>query len=296
VYRLSDQLALVATIDIFTPIVDDPYTFGQIAAVNSLNDIYAMGGRPLLALNFCGFPKDTLSLDTLRAILQGGADKCAEAGVCVGGGHTVDDAEPKYGLAVIGQIHPDRIITNAGAQPGDVLILTKPLGLGLITTAAKMDAAPAGSLAAAVEIMLRLNASASAAMQEVGVHAATDITGYGLLGHALEVAQASQVQLEFEAGRVPILEAALGLAAAGYAPGGLYANREFVEPALTVTGDVAEDRLAVLCDPQTAGGLLIAVAPDRAEALIAALERGGDMAAVIGRVTDGLPATIVVGP
>ena len=291
-YRLADDLALVATIDVFTPVVDDPYTFGQIAAVNALSDVYAMGARPLFALNFCGFPADKLPLEALQQILQGGADKCAEAGVCIGGGHTIEDDEPKYGLAVIGQVHPDEVITNAAAQPGDALVLTKPIGVGLVTTAAKMDAAAQEALEEATRHMLRLNAAASEVMRETGVRAATDITGYGLLGHALELARASSVRLQFDVPAVPLLETAIGLAMDGFIAGGLCLNREFVEPALTADPDLPDVLIQVLCDPQTAGGLLIAVAPDRLDHLVAGLRRSGDMAAVIGRVAEGPPGTL----
>jgi selenide,water dikinase len=296
VYRLSSELALVQTVDFFTPIVDDPYAFGAIAAANALSDVYAMGGRPLTALNLLAYPVSALDPETVAQILRGGADKLHEAGVVVVGGHTIDDAEPKYGAAVTGTIHPQRIVTNAAAEPGDLLVLTKPLGTGIISTAIKAAQAPDDVVAAAVASMVRLNAAAGAAMLEVGVHAATDVTGFGLLGHLREMLAASGVGAELHAAAVPVLPGTLDLLAQGHVPGGSRRNLDAVQAWITVASAVPAHVPLLLADAQTSGGLLIAAPADRAAQLQAALQADGTPAAVIGRLTPDHPGTIVVRP
>ena len=265
VYRLDEHTALVQTVDFFPPIVDDPYTYGAIAAANALSDVYAMGGRPILALAIAGFP-ETLEPEVMSAILQGGADKVAEAGAVVGGGHTVVDQEPKYGLCVTGLIDPARVTTRSGAQPGDILLLTKPIGTGLVTTALKRRAVDPAHLEAAVTSMLLLNRHAAELARHVEVHAATDITGFGLLGHAAEMARQSGVGLRIAAGRVPLLPGALTYAEARIAPGGLTRNMEFVarDGYTQYTAGVSEAYRLLLNDPQTSGGLLFALPPSAA--------------------------------
>jgi selenide,water dikinase len=289
VYRLSDELALVQTLDFFTPVVDDPYLFGQIAAANALSDVYAAGARPLTALNIVCFPSRTIGMEILKAILQGGADKVLEAGALVVGGHSVEDSEPKYGLAVTGIVRPDLLVTNSGARPGDLLVLTKPIGTGLLLMANKAQMAAADELEAAVNFMKELNRCAAEAMLLASAHAATDITGFGLLGHARELALASNVGLEISFGKVPVLRGTLQAAAMGLVPAGTYANRDYVQPGLLIINEkvVGERELDVLCDPQTSGGLLIAVPPEKEQMLLAELGRRQTTAAVIGRVLPG---------
>ena len=285
VYRIAPDLALVQTVDVFTPIVDEPYWFGAIAAANALSDVYAMGGTPRLALNIAGFPRAKLPLDVLGEILKGGADKCTEAGVVVIGGHTIDDPEPKFGLAVTGFIHPDRIVTNASARPGDRLVLTKPLGLGVITTGIKQERTSRSTIEEAIRLMATLNRDAARAMTEVGVSAATDVTGFGLLGHLHEMTRAAQVKARIRLSEVPILEEAWTLAREGVIPGGTDRNRAALEGAVTWDG-VGEDGRVLLCDAQTSGGLLMAVPADRLDRLLRALRGGGvPAAAVVGEIT-----------
>jgi len=280
-YRLSDDLALVLTVDYFTPIVDDPYDFGRVAATNSLSDVYAMGGRPLAALNIAGFPEGLVPADALGEILRGGADQAAKAGVPVLGGHTVNDPEVKYGLAVVGQVHPGHIVTNSGARPGDRLVLTKPLGTGTLSTALKNGLLDDAGIARIVEVMTTLNDAASEAMLAHGVNACTDITGFGLAGHAGEMAAASGVTIEIDTAAVPVIEGALESAAAGQRPGGANKNRTFLEDAMRIDGDIDENLLYIMFDPQTAGPLLIAVPEDRAAALVESL-RPAHEAAIVG--------------
>lgn len=297
VYRLRDDLAIVQSVDVFTPVVDDPYDYGRIAAANSLSDIYAMGGTPLTALNIVSFPKQ-LPLEVLTKILRGGSEVAAGAGVAVLGGHTVQGPEPMYGLAVTGVVHPERLITNQGARPGDALVLTKPLGIGIITTAHKRGLVPDEVLRQAVEVMVTLNRAASEAMVAVGVHAATDITGYGLLGHLHELLVASGVAAEVTFKAVPVLEAAWTYATEQIVPGGSLNNYTYLTE---TTGAVAwdaslswEERI-VLCDAQTSGGLLIAVPPHRLSPLLDTLKAHNvPTRAVIGRVVEGRPGHIVV--
>ncbi len=285
VYRIAPDLALVQTVDVFTPIVDDPYWFGAIAAANALSDVYAMGGTPRLALNFAGFPRAKLPLDILGDILRGGGDKCTEAEVTIIGGHTIDDPEPKYGLAVTGFVHPDRVITNATARPGDHLVLTKPLGTGVITTGIKQGKTSQATIDEVIQVMATLNRAAAGAMIATGVSAATDITGFGLLGHLHEMTRAAGVLAHIRLGEVPILEEAWTLARKRTIPGGTQRNRESLAEVVTWDG-VSDDAQVLLCDAQTSGGLLIAVQQDRVDLLLAALRAGGvPVAAVIGELT-----------
>ncbi len=275
VYRLDDSTALVQTVDFFPPVVDDPYDYGAIAVANALSDIYAMGARPLIGLNVVCFPVEGLSLDILVAILRGGADKAREGGLLIAGGHTIDDREPKYGVAITGLVRPGAQVTNAGARPGDRLFLTKPLGIGSITTGIKAGVATPEVVAEAVSIMATLNRAASEAMVEVGVSACTDITGYGLLGHALEVAQGSGVEITLRSAQVPVLGAARALAGMGVVPGGTFRNMSFLEGQVQWDPGVDEIQRIILADAQTSGGLLIAVAPEKADLLVASLRRHG---------------------
>lgn len=263
VYRLNGEQAVVATADFFPPLIDDPYAYGAVAATNALSDVYAMGGEVVLALNIAAFPSD-MSAQTIAEILRGGADKVEEAGGAIAGGHTIIDAEPKYGLCAIGLVHPDRIFTKGGAQAGDQLYLTKQLGSGLITTAAKRDEADAAHLEAAIESMMTLNRHPAHIVREVGVHALTDVTGFGILGHGYEIAAASGVALQFEASRLPLLSGALDYAARGVTNAGAGRNEEYADSRSVISEDVPPELRRVLYDPQTSGGLLFAVAPDRA--------------------------------
>ncbi len=285
VYRISADLALVQTVDVFTPVVDEPYWFGAIAAANALSDVYAMGGVPRTALNIAGFPRSKLPLEVLGEILRGGGEKCAEAGVAVIGGHTLDDPEPKFGLSVTGFVHPDRVVTNAAARPGDRLVLTKPLGLGVITTGIKQERTTRSTIDEAIRVMAALNRAAGQAMVDVGASAATDITGFGLLGHLYEMTRASGVCARILLSAVPILEEAWGLARAGIVPSGTQRNRAALAGAVAWEG-IDEDGQILLCDAQTSGGLLIAVSADRLTQLVQALRTGGvPSSQVVGEIT-----------
>jgi selenide,water dikinase len=286
VYLVRDDLAIVSTVDFFTPIVDDPYDFGRIAATNAISDIYAMGGRPLTALNIVAFPED-LDLEILSRILEGGAAVARTAGVAIIGGHTIKDAEPKYGMAVNGAIDPTRIVTNAGAQIGDALVLTKPLGTGILTTARKRGAIGDAGLDEAIAVMTTLNDRASEAMLRAGAHAATDVTGFGLLGHAENVARASGVRLSIDAAAVPFMSGVLDFIAQGIMPGGTQHNAETHAAFTDFTPSVPEAVRVGLSDAQTSGGLLICVAPERVEELSCDLLSHGALAAVIGEVREG---------
>ena len=288
VYRLRDDLALVQTVDFFTPIVDDPYDFGRIAAANALSDVYAMGGRPLTALNLVAFSLESLGADVLREVLRGGADTVAAAGAVVVGGHSIEDREPKYGLAVTGTVHPDEILTNAGGRAGDALVLTKPLGAGAISTAFKRGAAGPELVAAAVGVMTSLNDGASAAALAAGAHAATDVTGFGLLGHLHELASASGVAAEIGAAAVPAIPGVCELLAGEQAvSGGLRRNAEHADSFATFDDGVSTELRRLVTDPMTSGGLLVALSPDRA----------GDLPGpVVGRLTEGRAGEIRVGP
>ena len=294
VYRLSADMALVQTVDFFTPVVDDPYWFGAIAAANALSDVYAMGGRPLTALNIAGFPVGTLPLDALAEILRGGGDKAREAGVTIVGGHTVDATEPTYGLSVTGLVHPDRIFTNAGARDGDLLVLTKPLGSGIATTAIKGGKASASLKDEAIALMATLNRDAAEAMVEVGAHAATDITGFGLLGHLAEMAAGSALAATVSARAVPVLSGVVELAEQGVVPGGTRRNLESLSDQLVFDPAVPEALRLVLGDAQTSGGLLIAIDPEGCPALLDGLRQRGATGAVIGRLSQGVEGSITV--
>lgn len=285
VYRIDAERAIVQTLDVFTPVVDDPYAYGAIAAANSLSDVYAMGARPFLALNLLAYPQGRLPREVVAAILRGGLDKMREAEVVVAGGHSLDDPQPKFGYAVTGFVHPDRVVTNAGARPGDRLVLTKPLGIGVITTGIKQERATPAAVEAATRLMLELNRAASEAMVEVGVHACTDVTGYGLVGHLHEVAAASRVDVQVRASQVPVLEEAWDLVRERVVPGGTYRNRRAATRYARWTAGVSEEVQLLLCDPQTSGGLLVAVAPERVGGLQRALEeRRVPVVAEVGEV------------
>jgi len=284
VYRLSAETALVQTVDIITPVVDDPYTFGAVAAANAVSDVYAMGARPLYALNVVCFPKGRLPLEVLCEILRGGADKMLEAGAPVIGGHSLADEEPKYGLTVTGIVRPDRILTNAGACPGDALVITKPLGSGLITTAAKNDKAPPEVLERAVLVMTTLNRAAAAVAERFPVNACTDVTGFGLLGHLREVAAGSGVRARVRVGSVPFIDGVEELAPRDLFPGGAYRNQASLGNLVKWPESLPEHRRMMLCDPQTSGGLLLALPEAACAGLLAALAEAGVTAAAIGEV------------
>ena len=286
VYRLNDDVALVQTVDFFPPIVDDPYIFGEVAAANALSDVYAMGGTPLLALNIVAFPA-SLPKDILARILQGGVAKTREAGVLIVGGHTVDDAEPKYGLAVTGTVRPGAQVTNAGARPGDALILTKPIGSGVITTAGKQQAVDQPVLDGAVAVMSTLNDAASEAMIRVGVNACVDVTGFGLVGHLREMAEGSGVGARVSVERVPVLDGVRDLLDSGVAPGGTRRNLESTLGAVAWDSSLTEEERLLMCDAQTSGGLLISVTEERAGELLRELRAGGvETCAVVGSVVE----------
>jgi len=290
VYRWEGGPAIVQTVDFFTPIVDDPYMYGQIAAANALSDVYAMGGRPLTALAIAGFPKEGIDRDTIRSVFRGGFDKLREAGVSLLGGHTVQDPEIKFGYAVTGAVDPARVVSNAGAREGDVLLLTKPIGTGIVGTAIKFDRAPAALVERAVESMRTLNRRASEVMMAAesgSVHACTDITGFGLAGHASEMAAASGVTLEIEAARIPIFDGVVTIADVNRS-GGMGSNREHFGPGVRADG-IAAAIETVLYDPQTSGGLLISVSSSHADALASALDAAGVRASRIGLVRRAVP-------
>jgi selenide,water dikinase len=293
VYRISEDCALVQSVDFFTPIVNEPRTYGRIAAANALSDIYAMGGRPLTVMNLVGFPS-CLSHDILVEILKGSAEKVHEAGALVVGGHTVDDDEPKFGLAVTGLVDPQKLITTVGARPGDVLILTKPLGVGILATALKGEVITEEQMAEAIRGMETLNRAASEAMLRVGVHACTDITGFGLLGHALEMAEASKVGIEIQIANLHVYPQVMELATIGLVPAGSYRNREHYMPNVVNREQVASEIVDILADPQTSGGLLISVAEEKAFQLTEQLELAGCDAFHIGRVVAGHPGQMAI--
>ena len=295
VYRIAPDRALVATVDFFTPIVDDPWDYGRIAAANALSDIWAMGARALFALNLLCFPRDLLGEDLLGEILRGGSDVARAAGIPIVGGHSVDDTEPKYGLCAIGEVHPERIIRNSIARAGDALVLTKPVGTGIIATAIKQDAASPESVRAAVASMTTLNRGASEAMQRIGVSAATDVTGFGLLGHLRSMLRASGVGARIHATSVPLLPGAIELAAQGFIPGGTDRNLQDLADHVRWASDIDAHTRTVLADAQTSGGLLISVPAARADALIDELRKAGaPVAARIGEVVEGRAIAIEV--
>lgn len=295
VYKLTEDLALIHTVDFFTPIVDDPYWFGQIAAANALSDVYAMGGRPITAMNIVCFPVKELSIEVLKEILRGGLEKIKEAGVVLVGGHSVEDQEMKYGLAVIGVVHPERVVRNQGARPGDLLILTKPIGTGVVATAIKAQLAKEETVKKVVALMAELNLKASEAMTEVGVSACTDVTGFGLLGHACEMVDGTDVGLRIYASKVPFIEEAIELAQMGLLPGGAYRNRDYRKGMVSCEG-VEDLFFDLMFDPQTSGGLLIAVPRDKEGRLMELLEHKGVKASVIGEFTSEHPSRVRVLP
>ena len=293
VYKISDELALVLTLDFFTPVVDDPYVYGQIAAANSLSDVYAMGGEPKLALNITCFPLD-LPKDIIKSVLKGGHDKVKEAGAMVIGGHTVEDKEPKFGLSVTGFIHPKDVVTNSNAKPGDVLILTKPLGLGVLNTGIKAGIVSEEGYKTAVRTMTELNKLSKDAMMKVGVNSCTDITGFGLLGHAFEMAEGSDVTIKFNAKSIPIIEEALSLARMGIIPAGAYRNFGYIKNLVKISDKVPQEITDCISDPQTSGGLLISVEKNKAEKLLNELKNSITPYAQIGEVLEKQDFRIIV--
>ena len=283
VYKVSDDLALVQTVDFFPPIADDPYLFGQIAATNALSDVYAMGGEPKLCLNIMAIPKD-MPKEAVHALLKGGYDKVYEAGALITGGHSILDDEPKYGLAVTGFVHPEKMLTNSGAEPGDVLFFTKPLGTGIVTSAAKADLVSQETMDKVMEMMTTLNKSARDVMVKYRIHACTDVTGFGMLGHLYEVAKGSDVQIILDVEAIDLLPEALELARMGILPEGMYRNRSFAQEAVD-EGDTELAKQDMLYDPQTAGGLVMACHPDDADALFEELKKAVPSAQKIGTVT-----------
>jgi selenide,water dikinase len=295
VYRISDELALVQSVDFFTPIVDDPYDFGRIAAANALSDLYAMGARPLTALNLVAFSLEQLGHHVLREVLRGGSAIAQEAGVAIVGGHSIDDPEPKYGMAVTGVAHPEAVVRNSTGAAGDVLFLTKPVGGGAVTTAAKRAAAPPELVARCTEVMTTLNLAASEAAISVGPSAMTDVTGFGLLGHLHELCAASGVSALVDARAVPAIDGALALLDGGNGlSGGSRRNREFIEGFTSFGDAVADERRALLCDAMTSGGLLVAVPPERAEEMETALRAVAPASARVGELSEGEPGAIDV--
>jgi selenide,water dikinase len=295
VYKLSDDLAIIQTIDFFTPIVDNPYDFGQIAVANALSDVYAMGGKPLTAMNVVCFPTKKLDISVLKDILKGGIDKMMEAGVTLVGGHSIDDAELKYGLSVTGIVRPEKMVSNAGAKVGDKIILTKPLGTGIISTALKAGKASQELVSKVTKYMVTLNKKASELMQEVGVHACTDITGFGFLGHACQMARNSQVGLKMNSSSIPVFIEVEDFARQGLCPGGLNRNREFYGTMVKFSKQVPDYIQDILFDPQTSGGLLISLAPEDAELLVGRLKKAGiSEAAIVGEVIGKPPGKILV--
>jgi selenide,water dikinase len=295
VYKLSEDLAIIQTIDFFTPIVDDPYTFGQIAVANALSDVYAMGGKPLTAMNVVCFPIKTLDISVLREILRGGLEKMREAGVVLVGGHSVDDTELKYGLSVTGVMHPSKVITKTGARAGDKLILTKPLGTGIINTAIKGRVAGEETVTKVAGHMATLNKVASEAMQEIGVNACTDITGFGLLGHACEMIQDSEIGMKICTASVPVFAEAIEFAQMGMIPGGTYRNKEFRSSMVKMATEVPEYVQDILFDPQTSGGLFIAVSAAKANLLLSRLHKAGVVEArIVGEVVGQPKERIII--
>lgn len=293
VYKVSDDTAVIQTVDFFTPIVDDPYLFGQIAAANALSDVYAMGGVPKLAMNLLCVP-NCLSLQTVRKILEGGHDKAVEAGCVIAGGHTVQDEEPKYGLCVTGFVHPDRILKNVGAQPGDVLVMTKPIGSGVLTTAIKGGLCTREQMDEVYMHMATLNAKAGEKVMAAGnVHACTDVTGFGLLGHSFEMASGSNVTIVLEGEKLPLMTGARDLASMGIVPGGAYRNMDYVGDRMRQTETAVQALVDLAADPQTSGGLLVALPPEDARALVEALRPFAPWSCIVGRVIEQQDVSII---
>ena len=294
VYKINDDTALVQTLDFFTPIVDDPYMFGQIAAANSLSDVYAMGGKPITVMNIVGFPINTLDKSILAEILAGASDKVNESGAVLVGGHSIDDNEPKFGLSVTGTVHPDKIRANAGAKPGDQLILTKPIGVGILTTAIKRDLLGKEDLEEVMNVMATLNKDAAEAMENYTVNACTDVTGFGLLGHTLEMAEGSNVGITVNSKKVPVLSRTKELAEQNIIPGGSKKNHQWISGRIDYDGSISEVEQLILCDAVTSGGLLISVPASEAEALQLDLQKKNVTSAIIGEVTGSEPGRIKV--
>ncbi len=295
-YRLDDERAVVETVDFFTPVVDDPYWFGRIASANAFSDVWAMGGRPLFALNVVGWPVGKLPMEMLGEVLRGGADTARLAGASILGGHSIDDPEPKYGMAVTGLVHPGKILRNVGARPGDALVLTKPLGSGILTTAVKREIATPAQLDAAIELMSALNRAAGEVLAASGaVHALTDVTGFGLLGHGWEMANGSGVAMRFRTADLQVLDGVHELAARDVVPGGSKANLRWATPNVRFAEGLPPTTPIVLADAQTNGGLLAAVPPDRVDGVVRALRAAGVAPALVGEVLPGGPPRIGVG-
>ncbi len=287
VYKLTDDIAIIQTVDFFTPIVDDPYMFGQIAAANALSDVYAMGGKPKTVMNIVGFPIKKLGPDVLAEILKGAADKTKESGALIVGGHSIDDQEPKFGLSVTGLIHPDKILKNVGAKPGDVLVLTKPIGVGIMTTAVKRDAVTPEQIQKVTETMASLNKAAAECLEGLNPNAGTDVTGFGLLGHASEIARGSEISVTIHFDQVPLLQGTIELAKQGIIPGGTMSNYEWLEDSVVYSEDLTQDERLILCDAVTSGGLLVSLPKEEAELYVQKLhERGIVEAAIVGEVTE----------
>ena len=294
VYRLDKNTAIIVTVDFFTPITDDPYEFGVIAAANSLSDVYAMGGKPLVALNIVGFPAE-LAVDMLGDVLKGGYDKAAEAGCLIVGGHTVDDSEPKYGLSVVGLIEPGKEVSNANAQPGDVLVLTKPIGTGIITTGCKQGITPDDILKNAVDVMATLNKGAAEAMMRVGINSCTDITGFGLMGHLRGMTRGSKVGAIINASDVPVLPGVWDLLGKNVVPGGTFRNMNGVEDSVDWDESLTDQQRLLMCDAQTSGGLLISVTKDKVEKLLSELKISGvETRVIVGEITAANSGRILV--
>ena len=296
VVKLTDDMALIQTVDVFTPVVDDPYHYGEIAAANSISDVYAMGGKPICALSIMGFPQGTFPLEVMIDILRGAYDKAREAGISIVGGHTIKDNELKYGLSVTGIVHPDKIITNAGAKVGDKLFLSKPLGSGVISTAVRAGKASDAEAAECIEVMRKLNRAAAEAMVAAEAHAATDVTGFGFLGHAWEMAAASKVKLLIYSAKVPVLAKAYECINMGTVPGGSYNNQKYLEDKVSYSAGVSIQMQIAFCDAQTSGGLLIAVAPEKLDLFMQEVKKRGEKEWVveIGEVAEGKAGTIEV--
>lgn len=294
VYKLNDETALVQTVDFFTPIVDDPYDFGQVATANAISDVYAMGGKPITALNIVAFPISTLDKSILAEILRGAGDKLAEAGVSLVGGHSIDDEEPKFGLAVTGTVHPEKIKTNTGAKPGDKLILTKPIGVGIYSTSIKNNLLTEEETARVTRVMTTLNKTAAETMADYDVHACTDVTGFGLLGHASEMANGSGVEIHVDSTEVPVLPRVKELAVSGAVPGGTKNNFNHIEEIVTYPETMDQTDKWILCDAVTSGGLLISIAEQDADSLLNELQKKSVEAKIIGEVTNGKGGHVTV--
>jgi selenide,water dikinase len=292
VYKINDETAIIHTVDFIPPVVDDPFSYGAVAATNALNDVYAMGGKVLLALNICGFPQ-SLPYSVISEILRGGAEKIKQAGGVLAGGHTIVDKEPKYGLSVLGIVHPDKILSKATARPGDVIVLTKPLGTGIITTAGKADAAEPAHIEAAIEIMTKLNRVPSEFFQEIGIHALTDVTGFSLLGHGNEIAEKSGRKIVLHVERLPFLDGAERYAQEGFFPGGTCNNEACYAHAITFDPDIPVSTQRLLFTPETAGGLLAAVASEKMDETIAMFKQKNEPLWVVGKVQEGKGVMVV---